>query len=198
MQKALNLMRTKCIRRLPVVDKHGRLVGVVSERDLLHAAPSDATSLSIREIHYLLSKMTIEKIMTRQVITIREDTLLEEAARLTADRKIGGVPVVRDGEVVGIVTEADLFKVLFELLGAREPGTRLVALVPNVPGELSKMTQAIFDAGGNIVALGTFLGESTEDRQVMLKVDGVSAQVLRKVMQPVVKRIVDVRETAAT
>jgi acetoin utilization protein AcuB len=108
------------------------------------------------------------------------------------------VPVVRDGEVVGIVTEADLFKVLFELLGAREPGIRLVALVPNVRGELSKMTQAIFDAGGNIVALGTFLGESTEDRQVMLKVDGVSAQVLRKVMQPVVKRIVDVRETAAT
>jgi acetoin utilization protein AcuB len=197
MQDALNLMRTERIRRLPVVDKHGRLVGIVSERDLLHAAPSDATSLSIWEIHYLLSKITIEKIMTRQVITIREDTPLEEAARLMADRKIGGLPVVRDGQVVGIVTETDLFKVFLEMLGAREPGIRLVALVPNVPGELSKMTKAIFDAGGNIVALGTFLGESTEDREVMLKVDGVSAQVLRELMQPVVKRIVDVRETAA-
>lgn len=198
MQEALNLMRTERIRRLPVVDKHGRLVGIVSERDLLHAAPSDATSLSIWEIHYLLSKITIEKIMTRQVITITEDTPLEEAARIMADRKIGGLPVVRDDKVVGIVTETDLFKVFLEMLGAREPGIRITALVPNVPGELARLTKAVFDAGGNIVALGTFLGESTEDREVMLKVDGLSAQVLAEAIEPVVKRAVDVREASAS
>ncbi len=196
MQEALSLMRAEHIRRLPVVDKRGGLVGIVSERDLLHAAPSDATSLSIWEIHYLLSRITIEKIMTREVITIAEETPLEEAARMMADRKIGGLPVVRDGEVVGIVTETDLFKVFLEMLGAREPGIRITALVPNVPGELARLTTAISSAGGNIVALGTFLGESAEDREVLLKVDGISAEVLRKAIEPVVKRTVDVRGTS--
>ena len=109
MHEALNLMRSEPIRRLPVVDKPGRLVGIVSERDLLHAAPLDATSLSIWELHYLLSRVTVGKIMTRQVITVTEDTPLEDAARIMADRKIGGLPVVCNGEVVGIVTETDLF-----------------------------------------------------------------------------------------
>jgi acetoin utilization protein AcuB len=197
MQEALSLMRAEHIRRLPVVDKRGGLVGIVSERDLLHAAPSDATSLSIWEIHYLLSQITIEKIMTREVITIAEETPLEEAARIMADRKIGGLPVVRDGEVVGIVTETDLFRVFLEMLGAREPGIRITALVPNVPGELARLTRAVFEAGGNILALGTFLGGSAEEREVMLKVDGASAQVLREAIGPIVKRAVDVREVAA-
>jgi acetoin utilization protein AcuB len=197
MQEALKLMRTEHIRRLPVVDRLGQLVGIVSERDLLHAAPSSATSLSIWEIHYLLSQITVEKIMAREVVTIHEETPLEEAARIMADRKIGGLPVVRDGEVVGMVTETDLFRVFLEMLGAREPGIRITALVPNVPGELARLTQAVFQAGGNILALGTFLGESAEDREVMIKVEGASAEVLRQAIAPVVKRAIDVREVAA-
>jgi acetoin utilization protein AcuB len=193
-QEALKRMRAERVRRFPVVDKRGRLVGIVSERDLLHAAPSDATSLSIWEVNYLVSKITVEKVMTRKVFTIAEDTPLEEAARIMADHKIGGLPIVRDGEVVGIITETDLFKIFLEMLGAREPGVRIAALIRNVPGELTKLTKAIFEAGGNIDALGTFLGESSENREVTIKVAGVDNRSLISVVTPLVERVVDSRE----
>ena len=91
---ALRLMSEKKIRRLPVIDGQGNLVGIVSDRDLLLASPSPATSLAIWEIHELLAKLTVEKMMTREVITVSEDTPLEEAARVMADGRIGGLPVL--------------------------------------------------------------------------------------------------------
>src|SRR4030043_2170852 len=90
-QDALSLMRKEKVSRLPVVDRRGRLVGIVSEKDLLHAAPSSATSLSVWELSYLLSKVTVEEIMTRQVITISGDTPIEEAARVMSDNSIHGL-----------------------------------------------------------------------------------------------------------
>jgi acetoin utilization protein AcuB len=194
MQDALNLMHQEHIRRLPVVDKHGKLVGIVSERDLLHASPSDATSLSVWEITYLLSNIPVDRIMTPEVITITEDTPIEEAALIMVNNKIGGLPVIRNDEIVGIITETDLFKVFLELLGARDAGVRLTALVMNIPGEVVKLTKAIYELGGNIVALGTFLGESTENREVTLKVEGVTPQELREVVEPIVDRVIDIRE----
>jgi acetoin utilization protein AcuB len=194
MQEALNLMHKERIRRLPVVDKRGRLVGIVSERDLLHASPSDVTSLSIWEVNYLISKIKVDRLMARDVITITEDTPLEEAARIMADNKIGGLPVVRDHKVVGIITETDLFRIFLEMLGAREPGIRLAALVPNTPEELSQLSKAIYNIGGHVLALGTFLGESSENRQVIMKVSGVDAQSLKTAIEPFSDRIVDVRE----
>jgi acetoin utilization protein AcuB len=112
-----------------------------------------------------------------------------------ADNKIGGLPVLRGTEVVGMVTETDLFKVFLELLGAREAGVRLSALVADQPGELAKLTSAIFKAGGNILALGTFLGESTENRMVTAKVEGIDQAGLRRIVEPLVERIVDLRTT---
>jgi acetoin utilization protein AcuB len=197
MQDALNLMHKEHIRRLPVVDKRGKLIGIVSERDLLHASPSDATSLSVWELNYLLSKITVDRIMTKEVITIAGDTPIEEAALIMADSKIGGLPVVRDGHVVGIITETDLFKVFLELLGARNAGVRLTALVANVPGGLAELTKAIFELDGNIVALGTFLGESPENREVTLKVESVDIKALKETVKPVVERIIDIRERKA-
>ncbi|HID61404.1 MAG TPA: CBS domain-containing protein, partial [Anaerolineae bacterium] len=123
--EALKVMRDNKVRRLPVVDRDGRLVGIVSEMDLLYASPSPATSLSVYEIHYLMARITVQDVMTREVISIQEDTPLEEAARIMVDNKIGGLPVVRDGKLVGIITETDLFKIFLELLGAREKGVRL-------------------------------------------------------------------------
>lgn len=195
MQDALSLMLKEQIRRLPIVDKHGQLIGIVSERDLLHASPSNATSLNIWELNYLLSKTTVAEIMTSNVISINEDTPIEEAARIMADNKIGGLTVVRDDKVVGIITETDLFKIFLELLGAREPGIRLAAMVPNEAGELAQLTTAIFNAGGNILALGTFLGESSENREVTIKVSGINAQELKKAVDPFIDRIVDMRST---
>ena len=194
-QEALNLMREEHVRRFPVVDQRGKLIGIVSERDLLHAAPSAATSLSIWEINYLISKITVEEVMTREVITISEDTPLEEAARIMADKKIGGLPVVRKGEVVGIITETDLFKVFLEMMGGRVPGVRISVLVRNMPGELTKLTQAIFEGGGKIVALGTFLGESSENQEVTIKVEGVDSKSLVPIIKPLVERMIDIRES---
>jgi len=193
--EALNRMREEHVRRFPVVDKRGRLVGIVSERDLLHAAPSDVTSLSIWEVHYLVSKVTVERVMTRKVTTITEDTPLEEAARIMADHKIGALPVVRGVDVVGIITETDLFRVLLEMMAAREPGVRLDVLVPKVAGELAKLTRAIYEAGGNILALGTFLGESSENWEVTIKVADVDGKVLVSAVEPLVERILDLRES---
>ncbi len=116
MQEAFNLMREKGIRRLPVVDRQGRLRGIVSDRDLLHASPSDATSLSVWELNYLLSRITLKDVMTESVITLEGDTPVEEAARLMVEKKIHGLPVMDGDDVVGIITETDLFQVLVELL----------------------------------------------------------------------------------
>jgi acetoin utilization protein AcuB len=194
MQEALRIMRQEHIRRLPVVNKRGQLVGIVSEMDLMEAAPSDATTLSIWEMNYLLSKIKVNEIMTKEVHTVSTDTPLEEAARIMADTKIGGLPVVRDGEVVGIITETDLFKIFLEMLGARESGVRVAALVPDVPGELAELTKSIFEIGGKIIALGTFLGDSSGNREVTLKVTGVDAQELEAIINPLVERVVDIRE----
>ncbi len=192
---ALKRMREEHVRRFPVTDKHGRLVGIISEKDLLHAAPSDVTSLNIWEIHYWVSKITVEKVMTRKVTTITEDTPLEEAARIMADHKIGALPIVRGSEVVGIITETDLFKIFLEMLGAREPGVRLHVLVPKATGELAKLTKVIYEAGGNILALGTFLGESSNNREVTIKVADLDSKVLISTIEPFVERILDLRET---
>ena len=196
MQEALKIMRDEKIRRLPVVDQRGKLTGILSESDLLHASPSDASSLSVWEMNYLLSKISVKEIMTREVITVQANTPLEEAARIMVDNKIGGLPVVRDSQVVGIITETDLFKIFLELLGARESGVRLAVLVSHVPGTVARLTEAIYEAGGNIVALGQFLGESSENREITMKVRNVQAEALAEAVKDHVERILDIRESA--
>ena len=192
---ALAMMRREKVRRFPVIDRHGNLIGIISEKDLLNAAPSDATTLSIWEINYLLNKLTIDKVMTKNVITITRDTPIEEAARIMADNKVGGLPVVEGEKVVGIVTETNLFRIFLELFGARAKGIRLSVLVPDEPGALWRLTGAIQAIKGNIIALGTFLGENTGNGMVTLKVDGVEMEVLKAAVAPIVMKILDVRET---
>ncbi len=195
--RALKFMRDHKVRRLPVLDKKGKLVGIVSERDLLYASPSPVTSLSIHEIHYLLAQITVREIMTRDVITVSEYTPLEEAARIMADNKIGSLPVVRDGKLVGIITESDLFKLFIEILGARDMGVRLSLLVPEQPGVLAEITRAIADLGGNIISLGTFLGEDPTNRLITIKVADVPQDKLVEAMKPLVLEIVDARTCAS-
>ncbi len=117
---ALAMMRREKVRRLPVVGKKGRLLGIVSEKDLLYASPSPATSLSVWEINHLLSRLHVSDVMTSDVITVTEDVFLEDAARMMADNKIGALPVVRGDTLVGIITETDLFKLFIELFGVRD------------------------------------------------------------------------------
>ncbi|GAB4522437.1 MAG: CBS and ACT domain-containing protein [Anaerolineales bacterium] len=190
--EALDLMKREHIRRTPVV-QDGTLVGIVSDKDLLNASPSPATSLSVWELNYLLSKVKVADVMTRDVITVTEDTPIEQAARIMADNKIGGLPVMRGKEVVGIITETDLFKIFLELMGAREMGVRVTALVPHKTGELAELTAAISSAGGNFIAFGQFAGETPNDRLVTFKVDDIELETVREIITPLVTKLVDIR-----
>ncbi|QXE89069.1 CBS and ACT domain-containing protein [Geomonas subterranea] len=196
--EALRLMSEKKIRRLPVVDRSGQLVGIVSDRDLLQASPSPATSLAIWEIHDLLAKLTVEKCMAKDVITVSEDTPLEEAARIMVDRRIGGLPVVNAGKLVGIITESDLFNILLELLGGRRQGVRLTVATTGAKGTLADVTKTIYEAGGNIVGLGfsEVDGDKADTWVNTFKVQGVPKEKLVEAIRPHVREIMDVRETS--
>jgi acetoin utilization protein AcuB len=193
--EAMEWMRREKVRRFPVVDKKGKLVGIVTREDLLHASPSSVTSLSVWEVSYLLSQVTVKEVMTHNVITVTEDVTLEEASRLMADNKIGCLPVMRDGTVVGIITESDLFKVFLELFGAREKGIRLTALAPYFKGSLAQISSAITERGGLILALNIFLGEDPSNWGCTLKVADISKEDLLEVVKPLVIEILDIRET---
>jgi acetoin utilization protein AcuB len=191
--RALELMHGEHVRRLPVVNKGGQLVGIVSELDLLKVSPSPATSLSIYEIPYLLSRITVEEVMTKDVITVTEDTPLEEAARVMADNKIGGLPVLRDDKLVGIITETDLFKIFLELFGAREEALRVSMLVPEEKGMLAKIAGAVAQMGGNFVAMGSIMGEDPSNRLLMIKVADVPEEQLVSALKDLGLEVLDVR-----
>jgi acetoin utilization protein AcuB len=175
--------------------KNGKLLGIVSERDLLNASPSSVTTLSVWEMNYLISKVTVKQVMSKKVITVNRDTPIEEAARIMADNKFGGVPVVDSGKVVGIITETDLFKVFLELMGARQKATRVTAQIEEKPGVLAKLTKAIAENGGNFLAFGMFAGPDANSKTVTFKVEGIKKEELRKVLGTAVLKFWDIRES---
>jgi acetoin utilization protein AcuB len=192
--EAQAMMKREKIHHLPVLDRDEKLVGIVTEKDLLYASPSVATTLSVYEMTSLLAKLHVDKVMTRAVVTITEDMPLEEAARIMADRRIGGLPILRGQTVVGMITESDLFRIFIELFGARQKGVRISVTMPNEKGELAKIAAAVAQAGGNIIALGTFLGEDPTTGRCTVKVDGVSREKLVAAISAVVSSVDDVRE----
>jgi acetoin utilization protein AcuB len=191
--RALELMREQQVRRFPIVDQRGKLVGIVSEKDLLYASPSPATTLSVYEIPYLLSKIKMRDLMTKEVITVTKDTPLEEAARIMADSKVGGVPVIEGDEVIGIITETDIFKLFLEMLGAREEGVRLTVLVPEKKGTLARLAGKIAEMGGNIIALGTAMGDDPSNRELVVKVADVPEEQLVAAMEALDLKVLDTR-----
>lgn len=192
--EAQAIMRREKIHRLPVLDKSGKLVGIVTSSDLIHASAAPATSLDMYELHYLISKLKLETVMTRNPTTVTEDYPIEEAARLMADNNFSGLPVVRGEILVGIITESDIFRLFVGLLGARHTGVRLTILIPEKKGELAAIAGAIAAAEGNIVSLATFDGEDPTNWYCTLKVQGIPRQKLVDVVAPLVERIIDVRE----
>lgn len=192
--EALRVMRQKQVRRLPVLDEAGSMVGIVSESDLLYASPSPVTSLSIYEMHDLLTRLKVSELMAQDVITISADTPLEEAARIMADSKIGGLPVVEDGRLVGIITETDIFKVFLEMLGARESGLRITLEHPERKGEMARITSTIAELGGNILALGSVMTDDPTTSIVTFKVEDVSSEELQAAMRDLGLNILDIRK----
>jgi acetoin utilization protein AcuB len=190
--EALDLMRREHIRRAPVM-RDGKLVGIVTERDLLHASASSATTLSIWELNYLLHKITVAQVMSKEVLSVTEDTPIEEAARIMADNKVGGLPVLRGDHVVGMITETNLFKIFLELMGARDRGVRITALLPEQRGRLTRFIRAIADGGGHIVAFGTFAGVDPSNILVTCKVAGLELEQVHELIKPAIERLVDLR-----
>lgn len=191
---ALNEMRAKKIHRFPVVDAKGKLIGIVSQSDLLYAAPSSATSLSIWEVTYMLNQIKVEDVMRRDVITVDDDCPIEEVARAMRRNAIGGVPVLKDGELVGIITESDIFDVFLELLSAEAPGVRLTAIAPYFKGSMAQISSAVTKAGGLIHALNSYRSDEPDTWGCVLKVADISRDQLVEAVQPLVTRILDVQE----
>jgi acetoin utilization protein AcuB len=194
---ALSLMRGRKIHQLPVVDNKGKLAGIVTEQDLLHASASSVSTLSVWELPTLLSKITVEMVMVKNVSTVTEDTPVEEAARIMADRGIGCLPVMGKDGMVGLVTKSDLFLAFMELLGGRRPGVRIWAETPDAKGTVAKITGAITAVSGNIVGLGfNEIRDVKGSRwEITLKVQDVPADKLVEALKPVVVEIKDVRES---
>jgi len=190
--EALNVMKRESIRRTPVI-QYDKLIGIVSDIDLVNASPSQATSLSVWELNYLLSKITVKDVMTRTVFTVNEDVPIENAARMMVDNQVGGMPVMRGDTVVGIITETDIFKVFLELTGARETGVRASVVISDEPGSLAKLTKAIADQGGDFLAFGQTSGEDPSNRTVTFKVAGLDKDQVAENILPFVIRISDIR-----
>ncbi len=197
-QDALFRMREDNVRRYPVIDSKNKLVGIVTDTDILNASPSDASTLSIWEVNYLLSKITVDRVMTKKVITVQEDTTIEEAAHIMSVKKVGALPVMRGDKLVGLMTETDIFNIFLEMLGARRAGVRVTVEVKDGRGKLHDITGAIKKIGGDIYGMGGIQGSSVGMIALTLKVANVDLETVRAALAPEVDAILDIRTEKGT
>lgn len=190
------LMRREHIHHLPVVDRNSKkLVGIVTEKDLLYASPSPASTLDVYEMANLLGKLKISAVMKKKVICVHPKDLVEDAARLMVDNNISGVPVMDDdGYSVGIITESDIFKLFIDLFGTRESGVRATIRIPEEPGELAKLGTDITQKGGNIVSIGTWPGSNPTNAVAILKVSGMTKDSFVESVERHIIEVIDIRE----
>ncbi|KMY67688.1 membrane protein [Desulfocarbo indianensis] len=153
--KASQLMKENNIRRLPVLDNSGKLIGIVSDRDLKEASPSKATTLDVHELYYLLSELKVKDIMSRKVFGIKPMDTVEKAAVIMLENKVTGLPVLDDGKVVGILSEGDVFRVLTSITGIYRGGTVFSFVLEDRPGSIKEVADVIRKHGGRMVSILT-------------------------------------------
>lgn len=187
------IMAEKGINKLPVLDGSMRLVGIITKNDITKALPSEATTLDMYELGYLLTKLTCEKFMSKKVITISEDTVVEEAAKLMVDNNVGCIPVLKDDVLVGIVTESDLFSLFTDMFSARSEGVRAVISQSDKPGELAKIITRIAEINGNVVALVTRETKDEGQRRTTIKITGITEDQIKSILSDVGAQVIDVR-----
>lgn len=193
--QAERLMNEKNIRHLPVVHEGKGLVGLVTREALARAMPSEMTTLTIWELNYQLSLIMVKDVMVKKVLSITEDTSVEEAARIMIDKKIGSLPVMRNGELVGIVTDTDLLNALSNLMGWRQPGVRVTVEVPDEKGRLATVATAIAGADGLLLGGGAYPSEEPLKFRIVFKVRHVRIDDLVKVLEGIEDLdILDIRE----
>jgi acetoin utilization protein AcuB len=173
--EARNLVHEKGIRHLPVVDKNNILVGIVTDRDIRQAAPSDATLLSVQELNYLLGRLKVSAFMTPKdkLITITPDALIEEAVQLMHDHKIGSLPVVEGGKLYGIFTETDVLDHFVDVFGFKQKGTRLTLALEDKPGTLLEILQVFKKHNVNVISIVTpsFMVEGKRIAAIRIKTE---------------------------
>jgi acetoin utilization protein AcuB len=183
LSEARSILDKEQIGHLPVLDRNNTLIGLITKKDLLKAGPSPATSLDMYEISYLLSKLTVEEIMEKHVITVTADEVVEEAARIMADKGIGCLPVMHDSLLVGIITDTDIFHFFVNAFGARHKGLRITLNFHEKPGQLAKFTTAVAERGGNLVAFVSSEGDDLSHRRATLKITGISRAAVEEAVK---------------
>ena len=175
MQRATMLMKENRIKLLPVVEK-GAICGILSDRDLKRASASDATSLDVHELLYLLSKIKVADIMTKNVVTIHQHWTVEEAADVMLERKISGAPVVDDEDrLCGVITQTDMFKATLYITGLKKRGFHLAFILEDTPGSIMEIVNVVRSYGGRMASiLSTYERAPDGYRNVYLRFYDVS------------------------
>ena len=179
--RAIDLMKEKKIRRIPIVSDAGKLVGIVSDRDLKDVSPSRATTLDIWELHYVLDKLKLGDIMTKKPWTVTPEMPIEKAALLMLEKRVEGLPVLdAKGVLVGILTEGDIFRALVELTGVARKKTRISLLIPDKAGSIREVADICRAQGGTIFSiLGSYAKVPAGKRELVMRVDCPASEVLR-------------------
>lgn len=178
---AIHLMKEKKIRRIPIVNGDGKVVGIVSDRDLKDVSPSRATTLDIWELHYVLDRLKVGDIMTKKPVTVTPDTPIERAAQIMMEKKIEGLPVLdARGALAGILTEGDVFRALVEITGVGKGRLRVDLLIPDKPGSIREVADVCRNAGGKIHSiLGSYAKVPAGKRELLMRVDCPKPEALR-------------------
>ncbi len=184
MHDAVKLMKEKEIRMLPVLKK-GKLVGIITDRDLKRSAASDATMLDVHELLYLVSKIKVRNIMTKDPITVPQNFTVEETAEVLLKNKISGAPVVdQNGDVVGTITQTDLFRVLIVLTGVGNRGIQFAFQLEDRPGSIKEVADVIRKYGGRMVSILSSYEDVPEGyRKVYIRMRSIDRPKLQKLKE---------------
>ena len=184
MQDAMKLMKQNDIRMLPVV-KNGKLVGILTDRDLKKASASDATTLDVHELLYLVSKIKVQDVMTKNAITVQQNYTIEETAEVLLKNKISGVPVVdQNGEIVGTITQTDLFRVIISLTGVGTRGIQFAFQLDDRPGSIKEVCDVIRRFNGRIVSILTsYEGVADGYRKVYIRIHSIERAKLQQLKE---------------
>ncbi|MGA7878553.1 MAG: CBS and ACT domain-containing protein [Desulfoferrobacter sp.] len=184
MSRAISLLKEHKVRMLPVMKK-GKLVGVVSDTDIKRSSASDATTLDVHELLYLISKVKIKDIMSKDPVTVPPDYTVEETAELLMKKKISGLPVVdKGGEIVGIITRDDLFNVLIALSGLGKKGIQFAFKLEDKPGSIKELTDIIRNHGGRIASiLGSYDRVPAGFRVVYIRAYDLKREELQAILE---------------
>ncbi|MGB7972300.1 MAG: CBS and ACT domain-containing protein [Candidatus Deferrimicrobiaceae bacterium] len=183
MKTAMDTLKDREIRHLPVLKGGEKLVGILTETDIKQASPSTATALEIREVYYLLDKIKVKQIMTKRPYTISPTAPIEEAAMVMREKKIGCLPVMEEGRLVGILTETDILDAFIESMGVRGPGRRIELVLPTMGGGLFEVLKLLKDFDANIVSLATTSHDDSERKVLILRIETKNYKVLKTALR---------------